>query len=474
MEKAVKELEKIGYTFEYGLDGQAYDLRKIGQKGKSEEYAKGGYMEKGGITGDVHSLTDKLLSQKIQIFIDKVKPIKYYYIDEKSNSLVVGLDENYTQDAADKFHKEAISSMEFFDADSVDMEYMPKTKDTQYSIKLKKPVKFAKGGYMEKGGKTASEDVVYIQFRNSKKGFSIDKKYFRGVDAYKEAVKWGRKNIDNFNMDMLKFEMAKGGYMEEGSVTDFGDFYEWSGKEVKKKFGSNFDGGFPIVKFVKYSKNKEVENASGVLENGKTVVFNVNTVEWEFDDKMAKGGMMAKGDMSENLDLYIDYNRSKPYEYQKVTNMLTLNALQKNGLIEFTYDMGKDTRRYATEGDKMHRGAFGMPKYIRPRSIKSAVKPLFSYKNKDYFIGYEKGINFFEFYVLKKGTEWNRFNKEKMASGGKVKFADKVKSIKKSLLERKKVSPKVQKDYGKTYSPKEAEESANRIVGAMMKKREMK
>lgn len=57
-----------------------------------------------------------------------------------------------------------------------------------------------------------------------------------------------------------------------------------------------------------------------------------------------------------------------------------------------------------------------------------------------------------------------------MAMGGKVKFADKVKSIKASLLERKKVSPKVQKDYGKTYSPKEAEESAKRIVGAMTAK----
>lgn len=34
--KAHKELEKIGYTFEYYLDGQAYDLRKIGQKGKVE------------------------------------------------------------------------------------------------------------------------------------------------------------------------------------------------------------------------------------------------------------------------------------------------------------------------------------------------------------------------------------------------------------------------------------------------------
>lgn len=34
--KAHNELSEIGYTFEFGLDGQAYDLRKIGEKGKTE------------------------------------------------------------------------------------------------------------------------------------------------------------------------------------------------------------------------------------------------------------------------------------------------------------------------------------------------------------------------------------------------------------------------------------------------------
>lgn len=36
LEMALKEIESVGYTFEYYLDGQPYDLRKIGQKGKSE------------------------------------------------------------------------------------------------------------------------------------------------------------------------------------------------------------------------------------------------------------------------------------------------------------------------------------------------------------------------------------------------------------------------------------------------------
>jgi ribosomal protein L39E len=48
LEKATKELNKIGYTFDYGLDGGAYDLRPIGTKGKSEmnEFRKGGSLDK--------------------------------------------------------------------------------------------------------------------------------------------------------------------------------------------------------------------------------------------------------------------------------------------------------------------------------------------------------------------------------------------------------------------------------------------
>ena len=74
------------------------------------------------------------------------------------------------------------------------------------------------------------------------------------------------------------------------------------------------------------------------------------------------------------------------------------------------------------------------------------------------------------------GNPNNKYQKEllatysKMASGGKVTFTDKVKSIKSRLLKGKKVSPKVQKDYGKTYSPAEAEDSAKRIVGSITAK----
>jgi len=68
LEQLLSELKEIGYTFEYGLDGEPYDLRKIGQKGKSEFYAKGGYMADG---GKVNSQNMKSAKLDMKDFIGK-------------------------------------------------------------------------------------------------------------------------------------------------------------------------------------------------------------------------------------------------------------------------------------------------------------------------------------------------------------------------------------------------------------------
>ena len=49
------------------------------------------------------------------------------------------------------------------------------------------------------------DDIVYIEFMNKKKGYRKDQIEFKGRNAYEDAVKWGRENIDNFKIDMIKF-----------------------------------------------------------------------------------------------------------------------------------------------------------------------------------------------------------------------------------------------------------------------------
>jgi len=409
---------------------------------------------------------------------------------------------------------------------------------------------------------------------------------YKGLEkANKELGKIGytfEYGLDGQAYDLRKVgEKGKSEYMAKGGETDFGDFYEWSSKEVNNKFNSQFDEGFPIVKFVKDSVNKVVESASGVLKNGKTVVFNVDSVEWKESDKMASGGMMANGGMiyfdeilpSEKLrELLLStfnlkkiiirqneivenprrvrnfyetiifipiindnevakiniYIQQKPNAYWYIVsiyktmeqskyifakdgspylsqippeklyefNIQDVNfsdfekglksSIEKNGI----YDFKTDSFIKMASGGMMAKGGKTEKEYkVGDRVIYAPDGKWFGAKNVSYV---KKGeitdvgeISGKKVYTLEFKNKFGQVvntvqtynNKEidldpdvKMAMGGKVKFADKVKSIKKSLLERKKVSPKVQKDYGKTYSPKEAEESAKRIVGAMTAK----
>jgi len=252
------------------------------------------------------------------------------------------------------------------------------------------------------GGETDSDEIVYIEFLNAKKGFSKDKKYFRGETAYNDAVKWGRKNIGNFNMDMVKFEMAMGGIIEHGLKT--GD----------KIISGKIIGTTIIVRNENHDEHAKVDLNTG---ERKILFYDKKTKKWI--PKMADGGM--------------------------TDSMSTVNEIARLS--------GVRPIAIAEWGDKNNINLTFVLKDLKSKKI--------------------KGMDIMTAIV---GNPNNKYQKElsakysKMAMGGKVKFADKVKSIKKSLLERKKVSPKVRKDYGKTYSPKEAEESAKRIVGAMTAK----
>lgn len=87
LKKALEEVQKQGYTFEYYLDGQAYDLRKIGEMGKVEYAEKNSpiKMENAGIVGE--HITGIGIGQKMRLAIYKKDNIFSVYNEKNEKKL---------------------------------------------------------------------------------------------------------------------------------------------------------------------------------------------------------------------------------------------------------------------------------------------------------------------------------------------------------------------------------------------------
>jgi hypothetical protein len=180
-------------------------------------------------------------------------------------------------------------------------------------------------------------------------------------------------------------------------------------------------------------------------------------------------GLFADGGMMANGDGYVVYFGA--FRYGRLTPVIT----------EYHKDLSDAEKSVEEKKAKKEKG--WKIKELSKMPTNSEVRIFSHEKNydkvKDFLHSYDKVEKFFEgkdsFYkkdhawVKPKGYDWDNWQLKKMGKGG-VTFDDKVKSISASLLKRKKVSPSVQKDYGKTYSKTEALDSAKRIAGAMRKK----
>jgi hypothetical protein len=58
-------------------------------------------------------------------------------------------------------------------------------------------------------------EILYIEYLNKEKNFNKDEVQF---EIYDEAVKWGRKNLENFLIDMIKYK--------EISMSDLNNHYK--------------------------------------------------------------------------------------------------------------------------------------------------------------------------------------------------------------------------------------------------------
>jgi hypothetical protein len=49
-------------------------------------------------------------------------------------------------------------------------------------------------------------NTCFIEYLNASKNFNKDIAWFDGTTAYEDAVAWGKANLENFNLDMIKYK----------------------------------------------------------------------------------------------------------------------------------------------------------------------------------------------------------------------------------------------------------------------------
>ena len=201
----------------------------------------------------------------------------------------------------------------------------------------------------------------------------------------------------------------------------------------------------------------------------------------------ARGGMVNL-DEYKNIDELIELYKvnSKWYAYGKRYNHETTGSgyTKKEALEDLdTHLSYVSPRDEYNDGGKIEQEEeydYENDLFNNVKSLPQDVQNVLEKYNEDWEYTYENCANMqdeleelgytFDYYL--DATPYNLRKMEyggMMAMGGET-FDDKVQSISKSLLERKKVAPSVQKDYGKTYNKQEALDSARRIVGSMVKK----
>jgi hypothetical protein len=291
-------------------------------------------------------------------------------------------------------------------------------------------------------------------------------------------------------------ELAKGNKMEEGGEIEdeyakggqIQEYIVWVSKDGEKRelhgqYKSQRAADMQLKKLWEKGEYKSIGNKPKSMyekeglyaHGGETAAAEHNIKQAKYGAKLAKGGGIYSSDSLYYLQVLKDGEEVGREKYRAKSLKEAREIGEDEYEDKYKKKFGDHLSFIVSEamakggkvkvGDVYERKGFGKLKITKIDN----GEVYFKYDNNDK-----------EFSEIIYGAEGKIANKQwvkvdgKMAMGGKVKFEDKVKAIKASLLKRKKVSPKVQKDYGKTYSPKEAEESAKRIVGAQTAKYELK
>jgi len=331
LSKANEELNKKGYTFEFNLSGKAYDLRKIGQKGKVSDNVED--------VGDIPIYEDGIMVSKPYYYIDKDELFTFqgYAIYDKFNDyssarFVVSNGIASKKDALDKanryyeFVKRAKTKDEY---ENLAEEFVVKNRKEEYE-KMGIIEDMAKGGIMATGGNIAG--ITEKDFANNrviKRGnieIELSKDfpthyYAHFIDIRKDRGElvsvYANKNWNKVVKEIETFKYEMGGEMADGGMMSNGD------KIMKHKHNQNItielieptNKGWKVKQIETHSiKGKKLSTPKE-----KIAYFSKEEIKDLFENKMADGGMMAKGGNVEDefmgfnvmINTKNDYNKFK-------------------------------------------------------------------------------------------------------------------------------------------------------------------
>ena len=281
--------------------------------------------------------------------------------------------------------------------------------------------------FLEKGGKVDSEN--YEMLRGKIKEVMHHAEELKSITNRKKEVpawvlaKSTRASTDlsdiTHYMDGNKFAMGGGVDYKEQQINDLNS---WDNDEIANFLGVS-------ISQVAKDRQRYIREAQSVM----------------MLDSYSEGG---------GVDEYINIDKMNPKQYEIVTNFNTLKSLAKNGFIELHEKTGLRYKNYESK-DKYRENRVTN---VRHDYIKSAKQPKFKFNNRDYAIGYIKGLNFLKLYVLKDISE------NKYKEGGGIGFKGLANKVAKRY-EGKSVAPKYQGEYGKRYSKSEAQEVGKKVAG---------
>lgn len=310
--------------------------------------------------------------------------------------------------------------------------------------------------------KTKSGDIVYVNLANGYRGAEPPLPFAKG--GYTNEIRHVNKSQD-YEVRYAKNKPNRTGYLGKRSFDE----------------GGISNGRYEVVKVIGFDKN------------GKTLPKNEIKVITDFDSRKEALNFVYEQQFKKDVtqrDIFIrDTKTNKTFaeggfmtdpnfgDFQNqvyATGGVTKNYINRNQLNTITIKKGNQKLTYKVsdvyngaykleEGGNLEKTAF----YVSKRNV---VKV----QLKD-----GKDVKVANGYWIKKGakpihtSKYDDGGEMGYAGGGKTTFKEKATAIAKKF-EGKKVEPKYQKEYGKTYDKAEAKEVGNKIAGSQKAKYDSK